>query len=291
MNYLYNGGWDSNATDDVLVEWDYWYTSQNDTEFRRYKTVDFKAVVTPEISNQIYEYLSDNPGSTISIRSAWHADLNDTNTNEDPLDPYDTQTDESDLQYTNWNRQPQGMGYANTSSADFVEQAPETYTVNYIRWNSWPGATNICNLNYTTGGSTGSTTLQGNLNETNVWNAVEATHAVSRRVYYRIESVLNSNGAVAMPLAHGWRWIEEDDGEGNTMGLFNECTATNATLTHYITNNNSVASRTIGYINGSGAGDSIILSPNDDAQICAEIGSLTGLGSDISVSVSSIVCT
>lgn len=298
VNYLYNGGWDSETAGDVLDEWDYWYTSQNDTEFRRYKTVDFKAVVTPEISNQIYEYLSDNPGSTISIRSAWHADLNDTDSTNEPLDPYDTSTNESDLQYTNWNRQPLGMGYANTHS---VGETIEFDPIGSLPSNSLSGTGTFNIDDWTNGEGAGSGVVYYTI------NPISSTPVVVSRSGWMNVSVNapNSSGQGQIdissdmtcentPLGRLGNIIISHPNDSSITYTYNgsgtpaECQT--LAVTHNISNNNSYAQRTIGFINSSGNADSQTFYPNTGGQICAVPGTLTGLGYDISVSVTTNMC-
>lgn len=131
ISMAYNGGWDENESTHVLDQWDYWYTGQNDTEFRRYQRVDFKVFISPLISTQIYLYLDDNPGSTIKLRTAWWSDQNEYNSNEDLVDP--------DLylatQFNNtaWNRQPIGTGYdgsiTSTNEGDTGGSLPPAQTL------------------------------------------------------------------------------------------------------------------------------------------------------------------
>ena len=113
---MYSGGWENPGTGVLSGEdCDYWYTGQNDTEFRRYQRVEFKILVSPSVSNDIYSYLDNNPGSTIKFRTAWWSDKIQDGT-EDYLDP-DTDNGiyngggSPDYSSSAWNRQPAGMGY------------------------------------------------------------------------------------------------------------------------------------------------------------------------------------
>lgn len=300
VNYLYNGGWDSETTDDVLDQWDYWYTSQNDTEFRRYKTVDFKAVVTPEISNQIYEYLSDNPGSTISIRSAWHADLNDTDSVNEPLDPYDTSTDESDLQYTNWNRQPLGMGYKNTSGI-LEDQVGDDRSV--LPSNSLSGTDSFYIDDYNDGEGEGSAVVNYNISPNSATPVVTSSHQPFTVTVgapdsngdgiISLQSTLSCTQGNQMSNPTSFTIGHPDDSNISVQYSGNYTRATcplTLSMTHNLTNNNPVAQRTIEYTNSSGSRSSITLYPQTGNSICAVPGTLTGLGNDISVNVTTNIC-
>jgi len=114
IDWMYAGGWDISTSNNVSKEWDYWYTGQKDTAFRRYQRVEFKVLLTTEISNQIHSYLQDNPGSTIKFRTAWWSDKEQNGSSGqgqfiDPDGNYFTYA--SDYSDAAWNRQPHGMGY------------------------------------------------------------------------------------------------------------------------------------------------------------------------------------
>jgi len=123
IEMMYSGGWEASPNTGVLSgeEFDYWYTGQNDTEFRRYQRVEFKILVSPSVSSDIYTYLDNNPGSTIKFRTAWWSDKVEDG-NEDYLDPdtenglYNGANDPTNYSDSAWNRQPAGMGYDPTIS-------------------------------------------------------------------------------------------------------------------------------------------------------------------------------
>ena len=114
IEMMYSGGWANPGTGVLNGEdWDYWYTGQNDTEFRRYQRVEFKILVSPSVSTDIYTYLNNNPGSTIKFRTAWWSD-EDQDGIENYLDPehgYFNGTSLQTFDKSAWNRQPAGMGY------------------------------------------------------------------------------------------------------------------------------------------------------------------------------------
>ena len=121
IEMYYAGGWDTELADNVSKPWDYWYTGQKDTEFRRYQRAEFKVLISPDISNQIYNYVSDNPGSTIKFRAAWWNDKvqNGSDAPGQLLDPDGVgapQGVSADYADAAWNRQPAGMGYDGTVS-------------------------------------------------------------------------------------------------------------------------------------------------------------------------------
>ena len=116
IEMYYAGGWDTELANNVSKPWDYWYTGQKDTEFRRYQRAEFKVLISPDISNQIYSYASDNPGSTIKFRAAWWNDKeqNGSDAVGQLLDPDGVgapQGVSADYADAAWNRQPAGMGY------------------------------------------------------------------------------------------------------------------------------------------------------------------------------------
>ena len=116
IDWMYAGGWDTEVAGNVSKEWDYWYTGQKDTAFRRYQRVEFKVLLTTEISNQIHSYLQDNPGSTIKFRTAWWSDKeqNGSDAVGQFLDPDGSGAPQGvSIDYSDaaWNRQPHGMGY------------------------------------------------------------------------------------------------------------------------------------------------------------------------------------
>lgn len=154
IEMYYAGGWDTELADNVSKPWDYWYTGQKDTEFRRYQRAEFKVLISPDVSNQIYNYASDNPGSTIKFRSAWWNDKeqNGSNSTAQLLDPDGVgapQGVSSDYRNAAWNRQPAGMGYDGSVTTQTTNPNPPSGFINITNILTTVNNNNMPSLMYT----------------------------------------------------------------------------------------------------------------------------------------------
>jgi len=133
ISMAYNGGWDHTLSDNVIDQWDYWYLGQHDTEFRRYKEVEFKVLLDAATSNQVHGYLTSNPGSTIKIRAAWFNDKIELNNLEDNVNINDPESDNNaavNFLATAWNKQPIGNAYDASVSGGTNNLNPPSNSLN-----------------------------------------------------------------------------------------------------------------------------------------------------------------
>ena len=157
VDWMYAGGWDISTSSNVSKEWDYWYTGQKDTAFRRYQRVEFKVLLTTEISNQIHSYLQDNPGSTIKFRTAWWSDKeqNGSDGTGQFLDPDGLgapQGVSSDYSDAAWNRQPHGMGYNSAVIMGGTPPSSSFININNLTFTYGSFANQIGQIDDSTGG-------------------------------------------------------------------------------------------------------------------------------------------
>lgn len=279
VSMAYNGGWDHDAASNVIDEWDYWYLGQHDTEFRRYKTVEFKVLLDAATSNQVHNYLTSNPGSTIKIRAAWFNDKIELNSLEDNVninDPHSDPNVSTNFLSGAWNKQPIGNAY-DAGGGGSNNTNPPAYSLT--------GTGNFNIDDYLLGEGNGSDTVYYTINPTSSTPVVQSS---PNWVNVTVNSP-NSNGQGSIDITSNMSCSNNPTGfTGNIVikhpndatithtyngtGQQEQCNLSTLAVEHNITNNNNYPVN-VTYTNSSGGPATVYVPQNSSiSQVCGVPG-------------------